>query len=83
MKFIRNSPFAILKDRNNSMTVVLLLHGPRNLLGTREPEVYGLMTLEKINTQVVAAAFKCGVEVRAVQSNYEGDLVDALHEARS
>jgi 3-dehydroquinate dehydratase-2 len=65
------------------MTTILLLHGPNlNLFGTREPEVYGSMTLEEINNQVVAAGEKRGVEVRPFQSNSEGALIDALHEAR-
>ena len=65
------------------MTTILLLHGPNlNLFGTREPEVYGSMTLEEINQQVVAAGEKRGVEVRPFQSNSEGALIDALHEAR-
>ncbi len=66
------------------MTTILLLHGPNlNLLGTREPEVYGALTLAMINARVVAVAAKRGVEVRVVQSNYEGDLVEALHKARN
>lgn len=66
------------------MTAILLLHGPNlNLLGTREPGVYGSVTLEDINNRVVAAGAQRNVEVRPYQSNHEGALVDALHEARS
>jgi 3-dehydroquinate dehydratase-2 len=65
------------------MTKILLLHGPNlNLLGTREPEVYGSLTLEDINERVTSAAAERGVELRSFQSNYEGALVDALHGAR-
>ena len=64
------------------MTAILLLHGPNlNLLGTREPGVYGSLTLEEINTRIVMAGAERGVEVRPFQSNHEGALVDALHEA--
>ncbi|MDM8518639.1 type II 3-dehydroquinate dehydratase [Anaerolineales bacterium HSG6] len=66
------------------MSKILLLHGPNlNLLGTREPEVYGSMTLDDINTEIVKVGAEQGVEVRAFQSNHEGALVDALHEARA
>jgi 3-dehydroquinate dehydratase II len=65
------------------MTKILLLHGPNlNLLGTREPEVYGRMTLTDINLKVEAHAARYGVEVVAVQSNHEGVLIDTLQEAR-
>jgi 3-dehydroquinate dehydratase-2 len=65
------------------MTAILLLHGPNlNLLGTREPEVYGSITLEEINRRLIDAGAERGVEVRPLQSNHEGALVDILHEAR-
>jgi len=65
------------------MTKILLLHGPNlNLLGTREPETYGSMTLEDTNRRVVTAGAERGAEVTAFQSNHEGALVDKLHEAR-
>jgi 3-dehydroquinate dehydratase-2 len=66
------------------MTAILLLHGPNlNLLGIREPGVYGSLTLEDINNRVVAAGAQRNVEVRPYQSNHEGALVDALHAART
>ncbi|MCC6803517.1 MAG: type II 3-dehydroquinate dehydratase [Anaerolineae bacterium] len=63
---------------------ILLLHGPNlNLLGTREPEVYGKMTLEEINDAVIAHARRFDVELRAEQSNHEGALIDMLHVGRN
>jgi 3-dehydroquinate dehydratase-2 len=62
---------------------ILLLHGPNlNLLGQREPEVYGHWTLAEINEMLVAEAHKRGTELRVLQSNHEGVLIDAIHDAR-
>lgn len=63
---------------------VLVLHGPNlNLLGEREPSVYGTMTLAELDAAIAARGLELGVNVRSLQSNSEGVLIDALHDART
>ncbi|HBG73866.1 MAG: type II 3-dehydroquinate dehydratase [Chloroflexi bacterium GWB2_49_20] len=63
---------------------IMVLHGPNlNLLGKREPDMYGKLTLDEINTRLMELGKSLGVEVTCRQSNHEGDLIDALHEARN
>ena len=61
---------------------ILVLHGPNlNLLGQREPGIYGSLTLEAIDRQLEEAAAVLQVTVSSLQSNHEGVLVDAIHDA--
>jgi len=62
---------------------ILLLHGPNlNLLGTRQPEIYGQQSLADIDAAAARHVAPYGIELRAAPSNHEGALIDHLHEAR-
>ena len=65
-----------------SVIRVLVLHGPNlNLLGSREPDIYGSFSLEELDEALAKRAQERGVDLRTMQSNHEGALIDALHDA--
>ncbi len=71
------------KSRPHSRANILVLHGPNlNLLGTREPEVYGSETLEAINRRLTGRAAAVGAHLATFQSNHEGELIARIHRAR-
>lgn len=66
-----------------TMLKILVVHGPNlNLLGTREPEIYGRETLADIDRQLATLGSELGAEVSTFQSNHEGALIDRIHQAR-
>lgn len=70
-------------SENSGKPRLLVLHGPNlNLLGTREPEHYGCVTLEDINLGLARRAEVAGVELESFQSNHEGALIERVHAAR-
>ena len=65
------------------MAAILVIHGPNlNLLGSREPEIYGAETLEEINQSLIAQASNAGHSLSAVQSNAEFELIQHIHDAK-
>ena len=62
---------------------ILIINGPNiNLLGTREPAIYGVLTMENINAQLKEYAQELGVEIETFQSNIEGEIVDRIQSAK-
>ena len=71
-----------MKAKKSPAKNILVLHGPNlNLLGTREPEVYGSVTLNEINGSLLVLATEAGVKLTSFQSNIEGALIDHVHRA--
>jgi 3-dehydroquinate dehydratase-2 len=67
---------------NTGSRNVLVIHGPNlNMLGTREPDIYGHQTLEEINAALTAQADRLGLYIETFQSNHEGDMVDKIQQA--
>lgn len=66
------------------MKKILIINGPNlNLLGTREPEIYGKITLKDIELELKKEAEKLNVEIECFQSNHEGEIVDKIHSAKN
>ena len=67
-----------------TMAKILILNGPNlNMLGTREPEIYGTTTLAELNTRLTKQAQQLGHEIQTLQSNAEHELIDAIHQSSS
>ena len=64
-------------------STILVIHGPNlNLLGKREPEVYGYLTLDDINQKLISQAQNASISLDTFQSNWEGAIVDRIHQAQ-
>jgi 3-dehydroquinate dehydratase-2 len=73
-----------MKRKNKSKIKILVIHGPNlNLLGKREPHIYGKITLLKINSALRKLANKKGVYLKIIQSNHEGKIVDIIQKAQN
>lgn len=84
MKPIRRKAAAAAGNNGRGPGTILVLHGPNlNLLGTREPAVYGHDTLADVNARLQALAETSGVRLQTFQSNHEGALIDRVHAART
>jgi 3-dehydroquinate dehydratase-2 len=67
---------------NTDSRNVLVIHGPNlNMLGTREPDIYGHQTLEEIDAALTTQANRLGLHIETFQSNHEGDMVDKIQQA--
>jgi len=74
------------QSKNNSTEKqnIFVIHGPNlNLLGTRDPEQYGTLTLDKVNTAIRKKARELNLETRIIQTNHEGRIIDLLHRRRN
>ncbi|MBW2567209.1 MAG: type II 3-dehydroquinate dehydratase, partial [Deltaproteobacteria bacterium] len=72
----------MLDQESNEPRRILVIHGPNlNMLGRREPSVYGTSTLEEIDEDIKKTAAECGMTADTFQSNHEGELVEKIHEA--
>lgn len=66
------------------MKRILVIHGPNiNLLGEREPGIYGKISFENLNKMIIGTAEELGIECEIFQSNHEGEIIDKLHESRT
>jgi len=64
------------------MRKILIIHGPNlNMLGKRKPDIYGNLTLEEINKEIKNSSRNQNIEVNIIQTNKEGDIIDAIHNA--